>query len=202
MISPSFTSAIAQTIQIPGISGMENNMFLFDFDRKEEIELSAIIENLPLVNAGEFDIGIISAANEKINFKNGIHIWLRSLDVENANLMILLSYIMLGHPDWSKSDIRIFQLFKKENFQKKQEQIQNLILTGRLPITNKNLEWIEEKPGTNFKSLVNEKSAEAGLTLIGFHRGQVKHEGSKVFTGYEVDSHILFLNSHKQIDID
>ena len=201
LISPSFTSAIAQTIQVPGVSGMENNMVLFDFARKDNSDLDDIVDNLPLVNAGEFDIGIISASEDAVNFKKGIHIWLRSIDIENANLMILLSYIILGHPDWHKSDIRIFQLYKKDQLEEKKKQIKKLILTGRLPITEKNLEWIEEKPEIQFKSLVNEKSAEAGLTLIGFHRDQVKHEGAQVFNNYTIKNDILFLNSHRQIEI-
>ena len=202
LISPSFTSAVAQTIQIPGISGMENNMVLFDFARGDGEDLDAIIDNLPLINAGEFDIGIVSAYEGPVKFKNGIHIWVRPYDIENANLMILLSFIILGHPDWRKSDIRIFQIYKKENLQEKREQIQNLILTGRLPVTEKNLEWIEEKPGINFRNLVNEKSADAGLCLIGFHRASVKHEGAAIFKGYTVNNNILFINSHTQIEIN
>ena len=201
LISPSFTSAIAQTIQIPGISGMENNMVLFDFSRDDDSELASIIDNLPLVNAGEFDIGIISGSESPTKFKNGIHIWVRPIDLENANLMILLSYIISGHPDWRKSDIRIFHMYKKGQLTEKQDQIKDLILTGRLPITEKNLEWLEENPGVTFKSLVNEKSAEAGLTLIGFHRDGVKHEGAQVFKGYTVEGNILFLNSDRQIEI-
>ena len=177
-------------------------MVLFDFERDEDEELDDILENLPLINAGEFDIGILSAKEGKVNFKNGIHVWLRPHDLENANLMILLSFIILGHPDWKKSGIKIFQLHKAAGLEEKQEQIRNLIQTGRLPITNKNLEWIEEKPGVNFKSLVNEKSAEAGLTLIGFHRARVKHDGKLVFEGYNTQGNILFLNSFRQIEIN
>ena len=33
IISPSYTSAIAQVIQLPGISGKENNMMMFEFAR-------------------------------------------------------------------------------------------------------------------------------------------------------------------------
>lgn len=201
LISPSFTSAIAQTIQIPGISGMENNMVLFDFARDEESELNAIVENLPLVNAGEFDIVIISGTSAAIDFTKGIHVWVRSFDLENANLMILLSYIILGHPDWRKSDIRIFQLYKKEQLKEKQEQVKNLIISGRLPIAEKNLEWIEEKPDVPFKSLVNEKSADAGLTLVGFNRNLVKRKGAVVFESYTIKGNILFINSHRQIEI-
>lgn len=36
IISPSNTSAIAQSIQIPGISGMENNMVIFEYEKEDQ----------------------------------------------------------------------------------------------------------------------------------------------------------------------
>ncbi|MFO7722147.1 MAG: amino acid permease, partial [Bacteroidales bacterium] len=44
IISPSYTSAIAQAIQIPGIAGMENNMVLFEYDRDNPENLPGIID--------------------------------------------------------------------------------------------------------------------------------------------------------------
>ncbi len=41
---------------------------------------------------------------------------LRKEDYENANLMILLSYIILGHSDWKNGEIKIFATFPKEEF--------------------------------------------------------------------------------------
>jgi len=48
MISPSYTSAVAQAIQLPGISGMENNMVIFEYDRGNPDSLKEIVENFSL----------------------------------------------------------------------------------------------------------------------------------------------------------
>ena len=98
MISPSYTSAVAQAIQLPGISGMENNMVIFEFDRDEDQTIKEIVDNFSLVNAGNFDVCIFASSNRTINYKNGIHVWIRSSDYENSHLMILLSFIIQGHP--------------------------------------------------------------------------------------------------------
>ncbi|GAH46495.1 unnamed protein product, partial [marine sediment metagenome] len=45
IISPSYTSAIAQIIQLPSISGMDNNLILFEFDKENPVNLSQIIDN-------------------------------------------------------------------------------------------------------------------------------------------------------------
>jgi len=184
MISPSYTSAVAQAIQLPGISGMENNMVIFEFDREEAENLKEIVENFALVNAGNFDVCIFGSSDRTINFKNGIHVWIRSSDYENSHLMILLSFIIQGHPAWRKSEITIFDICKKEHEEETRKNLEELVQTGRLPITSKNIQVISEMPELNNRALIREHSAHAGLTIIGFRTELLKHEGTKIFEGY------------------
>jgi amino acid transporter len=198
LISPSYTSAIAQAIQLPGISGMENNMVIFEFDQANPTGLDEIVENFSLVNAGNFDICILSASGKTRNFKNGIHVWIKSTDEFNANLMILLSFVISGHPDWKKSQIKIFDICKEDELDELQVLKKKFIEEGRLPITEKNIEIIIEEPNISAKQRVNEKSADAALTIIGFREESIKHEGKKIFTGYDELGTILFVNSHSE----
>jgi len=48
---------------------------------------------------------------------------LRNWDFENANLMILLSYILLGHPDWEKAFIKIFSTCPAGEKEKETEKL-------------------------------------------------------------------------------
>jgi amino acid transporter len=201
LLSPSYTSAIAQAIQLPGISGMENNMVIFEFDKENPAELKEILENIALVKAGKFDICILGSSKQPFHFKKDIHVWIRSTDHDNSHLLILLSYIILGHNDWKKSNIKIFDLCKQGKEGETRQQLEELIIKGRLPITVKNIEIIPEDPGTGFKKIINQKSLDAGLTLIGFREDAVKHQGVNLFTGYEEMGNILFINSHSQKEI-
>lgn len=195
IISPSFTSAIAQIVQLPSPSGMENNMIIFEYDKNKSEGLEEIIENLALVQAGDFDVCILGSSSRRINFENGIHVWLRNWDFENANLMILLSYILLGHPDWEKAFIKIFSACDIGEKEKETEKLNELVLNGRLPIFEKNIQVIEMEQGMSFKSLVNEYSAEAGLTIIGFQEELLKREGSLFFEGYDKTGDVLFVDA-------
>ena len=197
LISPSYTSAIAQAIQLPGISGMENNMVIFEYSKERPEELHEIMENHALVNAGNFDVCILASSQKNIVFKQGIHVWIKSTDEYNANLMILLSFIISGHPDWKKSKIKIFDICKPDQYYEIQENNKKLIKEGRLPITDKNIEIIIEEPEVNSKQLIIEKSKDAALTLIGFRGESLKHD-EEVFPGYEELGTILFVNSHNQ----
>lgn len=201
LISPSYTSAIAQTIQVPGISGMENNMVIFEYEKEFPGELEEISENISLVKAGNFDVCIYGSSSKPIDFKKEIHVWIRSYDQENANLLILLSFIILGHPDWKKSNIKIFDVCKEDEESETREQLEDLVVSGRLPITGSNIRIIPENQSAGIKKLVNKYSRDAALTLIGFREDALKNQGKSIFEGFDEVGHILFLNSSAQKEI-
>ncbi|MCP4312559.1 MAG: amino acid permease [Bacteroidetes bacterium] len=201
MISPSYTSAVAQAIQLPGISGMENNMVIFEFNRDKPDGLAAIIDNFSLVNAGNFDVCIFGSSERTINYRNGIHVWIRSSDYENSHLMILLSFIIQGHPTWKRSEILIFDVCSKEKEEETRKSLEELVQTGRLPITSKNIQVICEVPNSDPRNLVREHSSQAGLSIVGFRAERLRHQGAKIFDGFEEMGNILFVNSHSQKEI-
>jgi len=201
IISPSFTSAIAQAIQLPGIAGMENNMLIFDSDVEDPEGLERIIDNYAMVNAADFDVLILRAGRKRIETRNDIHVWLQRSDEHNANLMILLAFIIGAHPDWKKTNIKIFEVSTPENIAKSKQELQELITNGRLPITLKNIEILEEKSGVGIREMINQRSIDAGLVITGFRGDHLKHEGLKIFEGYESDA-ILFVNSHDEKTIE
>jgi amino acid transporter len=201
IISPSYTSAIAQIIQLPGISGMENNMVLFEFDKEESTNLTQIIDNFKLVRAGKFDICILGSSRRKTALSGGIHIWIQSTDAENSNLMILLSFIILGHPDWKKQEIKIFDICMETNVEKVREKLLELISTGRLPIMEQNINIIQRQEHVSAKSLINEQSKDAGLVMVGFRAEQLKHDEKELFEGYTDIGNVLFVNSFREKEI-
>ncbi|MFO7864041.1 MAG: amino acid permease [Salinivirgaceae bacterium] len=198
IISPSYTSAVAQSIQLPGISGMENNMVVFESLRTDTENMQAIVENMPLVRAGNFDICLYASSIKPVNHKNGIHVWIRATDVDNANEMILLSYIITAHPTWEKSQISIFNIVSEGKKQNGREQILAIVEEGRLPISAKNIESVEIPENKTSKELICEKSGDAGLVIIGFLEEQVKHDGKEIFMNYENMGDILFVNSRNE----
>ncbi len=202
LISPSYTSAIAQVIQLPSISGMDNNMILFEFDKDNPENLDQIVDNYSLCRSGDYDICVLGSSRKAIHVKNGIHIWISRYDFENTNLMILLSYIILGHPDWRKGVIKIFDVCKKEDLEETRDKIYELVNTGRLPISKKNIEIINKDESVSMKELINERSADAALTLVGFLGDQMRHYKHDLFKGYDQTGHMLFINARKEVIIN
>jgi len=201
IISPSYTSAIVQAIQVPGVSGMENNMVIFEYDKEEPTNLGEIIENIRLIEAGDFDICLLATSRKEVIFRNGIHIWIDNADAGNASLLILLSFIISGHPDWKKSNIKIFEICREGQDEEMRQELTALISSGRLPVTEQNIEIIPLEEGMTVKGIINERSSMAALTMIGFRSEGLKHNGELVLGGYDKTGTILFVNSRNQKEI-
>ncbi|MEY8021615.1 hypothetical protein AB8P51_12340 [Muriicola sp. SD30] len=196
LISPSNTGAIAHAIQQPGISGQPNNTMLFEFKKGEREWLLEIIQNYSLLKVAEYDLCILASSDKGFGYKKNIHIWIRKEDYENVNLMILLSYIILGHPDWKKGEIKIFATFPEKDLKQEKEYLTELTSSGRLPISSKNIRVLPIETGVSRKEVINKYSVEADLTLIGFHGSMMKSEKAiELFEGYDSIGNILFVNT-------
>jgi len=112
--------------------------------------------------------------------------------------MILLSYIILGHSEWKKGEIKIYAAFPVEHLEEEQNLLIQLASTGRLPISTNNIYVLPLDVSKSKIDLINEYSADADLTLIGFHESIIKSENRiKLFEGYDKLGNILFVNTLK-----
>jgi amino acid transporter len=197
IISPSNTAAIVQAIQQPGISGHNNNMMLFEYKKGTTEWLSDIIDNYSLIQSANYDLCILGTSDRNFGYKNEIHVWVKKEDFENANLMILLSYIILGHPDWKGAEIKIFAAVDKSNLESEKAYLIELTTTGRLPISPNNIIVIPIEETTDKTELINETSKTADLTILGFHESSIKSKGIEVFNLYDKIGNVLFVNTQK-----
>ena len=212
LVSPSYTTAIAQIIQLPGFTGKENNMIMFEFGKNNPEYLGDIIKNFQLMQSTDFDICFLQStekgfvgAERKSRFiwsrTREIHIWITSRDYENANLMILLGYIILGHPDWKRGRIKLFALYPRQELEEQKEKLMELVKSGRLSISAKNINVIAQIQNKDVKELINENSVEADLTIVGFRSEVIKHKSVEFFNGYDDIGNVLFVNTSKEKEI-
>jgi amino acid transporter len=198
MISPSYTSAIAQIVQLPGISGMENNMVIFEYFKEDTNGLKQILENYPIVRDARHDVCILRSTSNEINYKNGIDIWVHHRDVDNVNLMILLAYVILAHPDWRKAKVKVYFISGVKEIEVSKTQLLDLIKQGRIPMSEKNVEEVVVPEKGGAYSIINEKSKDAGLTIIGFNEESFENNQERLFTSFEGLSDVLFVNSYRK----
>ena len=197
IISPSLTSAVAQGIQLPGISGKGNNIILFEYTHGENNELESLLNNFSILKSKPLDICLLRSTLKGFGFRKEIHLWLTTTDYSNATLIILLGYILLGHPDWAKAEIKVFSIYDSDRLKEKQDRIMNMIRSGRLPISEHNINLIENLENKSYKEIINQTSAEADLTILGFTDYDIKTKGADTFDRYNQLNTILFVNADK-----
>jgi amino acid transporter len=201
IISPSYTSAIAQVVQLSGISGRGNNMILFEFSNNDPESLDDSLKNYSLIYSAGFDVCVLSTSFKGFGYKREIHVWIAVHDYENANLMILLAYILLGHPEWKNGIIKIFAIYAEDELEERKQNLFRLIKSGRLPISLKNVNIIPRNEDKSIKKIISETSVDADLTILGFRHESVKKKGTDLFSGYGDLGNILFVSSQKEKDL-
>lgn len=201
LINKTLKGSISQVVQLPSISGTENNLLFFDHSRNNPSEIQTIVENFKLIQAANFDIGILSTSERQYGLMREIHVYITSADYENANLMILLAYVISADPDWKNGIIKVFYVFPKHSIEQEKEKMRHLISTGELPISDKNIEFIDRDEEVDLKSIIHQNSQDADLLILGFLSEALKRFGTEVFDGYDGLCNVLFLTTEERKQI-
>jgi hypothetical protein len=133
--------------------------------------------------------------------RTAIHVWLTWHDYSNANLMILLAYILMGHPDWRDAEIRIFAAFPQEDVDEQRGRLLEMVDAGRLPISGKNLRIFPTDGRGDFQQLVAEHSSAADLTIFGFTETRIDEKGPEAFRSFPELRDVLFVSAQQDIVI-
>jgi hypothetical protein len=203
MISPSIQSAIAQSLQMPGVSGMENNTILFEYGVHDGPEvLEEVLSGLSLSGPTHMNRLVLRHGENFFGSRKSIHVWLTWHDARNANLMILLTYILLGHRDWKGAEVSIFAAYPRSEVHERSEDLHEMITEGRLLISEKNILVIATDDGIDFERLVEARSESADLVLLGFTSERLERRGPEIFQRFHSLRDTLFVSAEEQIDID
>ena len=203
MVAPSMRSALAQSLQLPGVSGIPNNSILFEFSEHDGPEVvEEVVESSLFSVAADMSLFVLRHGDNHFGDKKSIHIWLTWNDRANANVMILLSYIMLGHEDWNGAEITVFAAFPKDQIDIQREEMEGLISQGRLPISEKNIQFLATDDEEAFRKLVINKSSDADMAVIGFDQSGLKTRKKEVFLNHSELGCVLFVCASEAIDIE
>ena len=203
MISPSMASALAQSLQVPGVSGMENNTILFEFSVYDGPEaLEEVIRGCLMASAPRMNRLVLRHTDHFFGNRKNIHLWLTWHDHRNASLMILLAYILLGHPDWAGAEISIKAAFPHGEVEQQTARLNQMIVEGRLPIAPKNLRIIATDDRVDFAGLVERGSHAADLVILGFTEERLREKGAELLLRHPGLQDVLFVSAEETIFIE
>lgn len=203
MVSPSLQTALAQSLQIPGVSGMDNNSVLFEFSRHDAPEvLAEVAQGCGMAAAAQMNSLVLRHGDHFFGNRREIHIWLTWHDYKNANLMILLAYILLGHRDWEQAEVRIFAAFPHDRVAAERTRLREMIAAGRLPMTEKSLRIIGTGDQVDFNHLVEQRSGQADLVICGFTGERLREKGPEFFQRHAALRDVLWVEAQQQVLIE
>jgi amino acid transporter len=203
IVSPSMRSALAQALQVPGIAGMDNNTAMFEFSSHDSQEVvSEVCDECLLAAATDMDLLVLRHGDHFFGNRSQLHIWLTWHDYENAPLMILLCYILVGHPDWHRSEIRIFAAVPESQAAEETARLEEMVASGRIPVSARNLVILPTDAEASFTDLVHEHSARADLVVLGFTTERLREKGADLFRRHPGLCDVLFVSAQRQLRIE
>ena len=203
IVSPSMRSALGQALQLPGVSGLDNNCLLTEFTPSDEdTVLNDVRDGVTMASAARINTLVLRHGPHFFGQRQAIHLWLTWHDYRNANLMILLAYILIGHPDWERAEIRIFAAFPREQVDEQRTRLHEMVTSGRLPISVKNLRIIPTEAKIDFERLVASRSTAADLVIFGFTEARLREKGVELLRRHPALKDVLFVAAEQRILIE
>jgi hypothetical protein len=200
IVSPSFKTAVAQIVQIPGISGMENNSILFEYHEDDREDINDIVDGCKFAAYVNFNTCVLRSSERHFGYRKNIHIWLTPGDYRNANLMIFLAYIILGHKEWRASEIELCVAFDEKEMEKEVAELYDQIDKGRIPFSKKNITKIPwDKNSVPYESLVTNHSEDVDLVIMGFSLKKIIQENGEFFKKFNNIKDLLFVRAGQEI---
>ena len=203
LICPSFKSAVAQTLQLPGVSGLPNNSVLFEFDKQRPEEIGEVAQGARLAAESMFNVLVLRSTQYRFGYRSSIHLWVTEETLDSAPLMVLLAYIIVGHPEWRRAQIQLFACSDSHKAEREKDRLSNLLAEGRLPISTQNITPVPCADESALEVEVGRRSAAADLTIAGLLGADIEHErASEALMRLDKANDVLFLLSSERVHID
>ena len=203
IVSPSERSALAQALQLPGVSGIENNTVLFSCPKENAPDCyQSVYESAVFVGATDKNMLFLRHNDPEFGRRKDVHVWLTWHDRSNVSLMMLLAYMLVGHAEWKDAEIRVFAAFPTERVAKENSEFAKLLQEGRLPIGPSNVHFLPIDSGSSFRMSVEKCSRQADLVLMGLTKHRFLEKGVELLSRHPSLPNTLFVLAAETITID
>ena len=202
LVSPSFRLALAQSLQMPGISGLPNNCLLLEFDQQREEEIAETVEGARVAVDTGFNALVLRSTSHRFGYRSSIHLWLTEDNFEDAPLMLLLAYIIVGHPEWKRAEIRVFDCCDLGSGEHQEHDLSRLLSQERLPISRQNRMTVGYQSDEELENEVSRRSSRADLVIAGIPAATLRGaEAERALTRYRSTNEVLFVRGVERISL-
>ena len=194
---------MAQILQIPGISGLPNNCVLLEFKQQNPEEFEEVKQGARLAASLMSNVLILRSTEYRFGYRASIHVWVTEDNLKNAPMMLLLAYIIVGHPKWKRAEIQLFACSEARSAEREADELSTLMEEGRIPISRQNVTSISYTSPENLEEEVTQRSFQADLIIAGLTEESLNSEElAQTLLSYKGVNDILFVHSIEEIAID
>ena len=203
VICPTFQLALAQILQMPSISGLPNNCLLLELKEDNPQDLIEVEQGARLATSLMFNVLILRSMEYRFGYRSSIHVWVTEANLKNAPMMLLLAYIIVGHPEWRRAEIRLFVCSDSRNAAREADELSTLMKEGRLPISMLKVASVPYDSKEILEQEIESRSSEADLVIAGLAKEDLNSEAlGQVLQFYKGVNDVLFVHSIEEISID
>ena len=203
IICPTFKLALAHILQMPGISGLPNNCVLLEFHRDNPDEIEEVEEGISLVANSLFNCLVLRSTGYRFGYRSSIDVWVTEDNLNNAPMMLLLAYIIVGHPDWRRAEIRLFACSEDTDAEREANRLSTLMKEGRLPISMHNVTSVSYSSQQALEEEIEHRSSQSDLVIAGLTGEDLYSEKlGQTLQSYAAANDVLFVHAIEQISID
>ena len=101
LICPSFQMALAQSCRCTGSPDCPTTACCSNSIRRTKRKSTRRLQGARMAADSMFNVLILRSSRLRFGYRSSIHLWVSEDNLDNAPMMILLAYIIVGHPEWS-----------------------------------------------------------------------------------------------------
>ena len=170
-----FISGALAVVQAHGIGGLEANTTLLGWSGTASGRIMQMNLTRRLVELNKNVLLLRADIERGFGRHRSINVWWKGRGA-NADLMLLLAYVIKQDPDWYDADIRLLRIIDHENGrQGTVAHMEALLKTVR--VRAEPVVIVREDSSLRWSEIIVENSSEADLTLLGFghsHQRQLR----------------------------
>ena len=156
-----------------------------------------------LAAESNFNVLTLRSTNYRFGYRSSIHLWVTQENLANAQLMLLLAYIIVGHRDWRRAEIRLFACFNADDAERETDRLSSLMTAGRLPISRQNVTSVDCADSETLEKEVSIRSSEADLVIAGMNVEDTESdEIEQLLRSYDGANDVLFVHATEKVLIE
>jgi hypothetical protein len=157
--------AVLTTMQTHGIAGLEPNTALFFLEADPQDRESQFRVMRRVLALHKSVLFLTCNGSDSLRKKSLIDVWWRGRD-RNAELMLLLAYLIRKSKDWENARIRLIRLVDNPEAQAgARKHLVDLLAAVR--VEAQPVVLLESSPGEPFSSVLRRQSRDTDLTFLG-----------------------------------